>query len=114
MSAARFLHAFGVRHHRVLQSDRVEVAATLPDAQTQEQRGLLRARKQLTRERTSHVQRLQKTLEEANIKLDSGQLASLLTACHFAVCSAAQRCLSPTPISMEADGDNCVVEEPLI
>ena len=39
--------------------------------QTQEQRGLLRTRKQLTRERTSHVQRLQKTLEEANIKLDS-------------------------------------------
>jgi len=29
------------------------------------------ARKQLTREQTSHVQRLQKTLEEANIKLDS-------------------------------------------
>ena len=39
--------------------------------QTQEQRGLLRTRKQLTRERTSHVQRLQKTLEEANIKLNS-------------------------------------------
>src|SRR5213080_2166357 len=37
----------------------------------QELRGLLRTRKQLTRERTSHVQRLQKTLEEANIKLDS-------------------------------------------
>ena len=32
---------------------------------------MLRTRKQLTRERTSHVQRLQKTLEEANIKLDS-------------------------------------------
>jgi transposase len=43
----------------------------VPDTQTQEQRGLLRTRKQLTRERTSHVQRLQKTLEEANIKLDS-------------------------------------------
>jgi transposase len=41
----------------------------VPDTQTQ--RGLLRTRKQLTRERTSHVQRLQKTLEEANIKLDS-------------------------------------------
>lgn len=46
-------------------------ASFVPDAQTQEQRGLLRTRKQLTRERTSHVQRLQKTLEEANIKLDS-------------------------------------------
>ena len=43
----------------------------VPDTQTQEQRGLLRTRKQLTRERTSHVQRLQKTLEEANIKLDT-------------------------------------------
>ena len=43
----------------------------VPDMPTQEQRGLLRTRKQLTRERTSHVQRLQKTLEEANIKLDS-------------------------------------------
>lgn len=46
-------------------------ASFVPDAQTQEQRSLLRTRKQLTRERTSHVQRLQKTLEEANIKLDS-------------------------------------------
>jgi len=46
-------------------------ASFVPDVQTQEQRGLLRTRKQLTRERTSHIQRLQKTLEEANIKLDS-------------------------------------------
>src|SRR5271166_6182646 len=43
----------------------------VPDAQTQEQRGLLRTRKQLVRERSSHVQRLQRTLEDANIKLDS-------------------------------------------
>ncbi len=43
----------------------------VPDEQTLEQRGLLRTRKQLIRERTSHVQRLQKTLEEANIKLNS-------------------------------------------
>ena len=43
----------------------------MPDAETQELRGLLRTRKQLVRERTSHVQRLQKTLEDANIKLDS-------------------------------------------
>lgn len=34
-------------------------------------RDLLRTRKQLTRERTRHIQRLQKTLEDANIKLDS-------------------------------------------
>jgi len=43
----------------------------VPDAQTQEQRGLLRTRKQLVRERASHVQRLLRTLEDANIKLDS-------------------------------------------
>jgi transposase len=46
-------------------------ASFVPDEQTQEVRSLLRARKQLTREQTRHVQRLQKTLEEANIKLDS-------------------------------------------
>jgi transposase len=46
-------------------------ASFVPDMATQEHRGLLRTRKQLTRERTSHVQRLQRTLEEANIKLDS-------------------------------------------
>jgi transposase len=43
----------------------------VPDAQTQELRGLLRTRKQFVRERSGHVQRLQKTLEDANIKLDS-------------------------------------------
>ncbi len=46
-------------------------ASFVPDAATQEQRGLLRTRKQLIRERASHVQRLQRTLEDANIKLDS-------------------------------------------
>jgi transposase len=43
----------------------------VPDEQTQEMRSLLRTRKQLVRECSSHVQRLQKTLEDANIKLDS-------------------------------------------
>ncbi len=43
----------------------------VPDAQIQELRALLRTRKQFMRERSSHVQRLQKTLEDANIKLDS-------------------------------------------
>src|SRR6516164_6504098 len=43
----------------------------VPDQQTQEMRTLLRTRKQLVRERSRHVQRLQKTLEDANIKLDS-------------------------------------------
>ena len=54
-----------------LQAHGLVRASFVPDMATQEQRGLLRTRKQLTRERTSHVQRLQKTLEEANIKLDS-------------------------------------------
>lgn len=43
----------------------------VPDQATQEMRGLLRTRKQLVREQVSHTQRLQKTLEDANIKLDS-------------------------------------------
>ncbi len=43
----------------------------VPDEQTQEMRSLLRTRKQLVRERSSHVQRLHKTLEDANVKLDS-------------------------------------------
>jgi transposase len=46
-------------------------ASFVPEEEIQELRSLLRARKQLTREQTSHIQRLQKTLEEANIKLDS-------------------------------------------
>jgi len=46
-------------------------ASFVPDEEIQELRSLLRARKQLTREQTSHIQRIQKTLEEANIKLDS-------------------------------------------
>jgi transposase len=46
-------------------------ASFVPDAPTQVLRNLLRTRKQLVRERSSHVQRLQKTLEDANIKLDS-------------------------------------------
>jgi len=43
----------------------------VPGAATQEMRALLRTRKQLVREQASHVQRLQKTLEDANIKLSS-------------------------------------------
>ena len=43
----------------------------VPDHQTQEMRTLLRTRKQLTRESARHIQRVQKTLEDANIKLDS-------------------------------------------
>ena len=42
----------------------------VPDEPTQQMRDLLRTRKQLVRERTSHTLRIQKTLEDANIKLD--------------------------------------------
>jgi transposase len=46
-------------------------ASFVPDGETQVMRSLMRTRKQLVRERTGHVQRIQKALEEANIKLDS-------------------------------------------
>jgi transposase len=46
-------------------------ASFVPDPPTQQMRDLLRTRKQLVRERSSHIQRLQKTLEDANIKLDN-------------------------------------------
>ncbi len=45
-------------------------ASFVPGPEIQELRGLLRTRKQLVREKASHVQRLQKTLEEANIMLE--------------------------------------------
>ena len=54
-------------------------ASFVPEAQTQVLRTLLRTRKQLVRERVAHTQRLQKTLEDANIKLDA-VLANLLGA----------------------------------
>jgi transposase len=43
----------------------------VPPPEVAELRSLMRTRRQLVRERTSHTQRIQKTLEEANIKLDS-------------------------------------------
>jgi transposase len=46
-------------------------ASFVPNEDIQELRSLQRARKQLVREQTRHTQRIQKTLEEANIKLDS-------------------------------------------
>ena len=45
-------------------------ASFVPDQPTQQMRDLLRTRKQFGRERSSHIQRIQKTLEDANIKLD--------------------------------------------
>src|SRR3954463_14176397 len=52
-------------------------ASFVPDGPTAELRSLLRTRKQLVRERAGHVQRLQKTLEDANTKFD-GVVADLL------------------------------------
>jgi transposase len=46
-------------------------ASFVPEEDVQELRSLLRTRKQLVREQTRHVQRIQKTLAEANIQLDS-------------------------------------------
>src|SRR5882724_12031829 len=46
-------------------------ASFVPEEDVQELRSLMRTRKQLGREQTRHVQRIQKTLTEANIKLDS-------------------------------------------
>lgn len=43
----------------------------VPDEPTQQMRDLLRTRKQMVRERAGHIQRIQKTLEDANIKLDN-------------------------------------------
>jgi len=43
----------------------------VPEQEIQELRELLRTRKQLTRQQSSHTQRLQKILEVANIKFDS-------------------------------------------
>ncbi|HEY3793045.1 MAG TPA: IS110 family transposase [Bradyrhizobium sp.] len=46
-------------------------ASFVPDEEVQELRALTRTRKQLVREQTRHVQRIEKTLAEANIKLGS-------------------------------------------
>jgi transposase len=46
-------------------------ASFVPDTPTQEMRTFLRTRKQFVREKSSHILRIQKTLEDANIKLDS-------------------------------------------
>src|SRR5208283_1835346 len=52
-------------------------ASFVPEPATQEMRALPRTRKQLVREQASHIQRIQKTLEDANIKLAS-VLASIV------------------------------------
>jgi transposase len=52
-------------------------ASFVPDGQTQELRALLRTRKQLVRERSRHIQRIHKTLEDANLKIDA-ELSDML------------------------------------
>src|SRR5467141_1110809 len=46
-------------------------ASFVPNEEMQELRSLTRTRKQLVREQTRHAQRIQRTLAEANIRLDS-------------------------------------------
>src|ERR687888_34048 len=46
-------------------------ASFVPPTAIQDMRTLMRTRKQLVRERAQHVQRIQKTLEDANIKVAS-------------------------------------------
>jgi len=46
-------------------------ASFVPDGPTQQMRTFLRTRKQFVHEKGSHILRIQKTLEDANIKLDS-------------------------------------------
>lgn len=46
-------------------------ASFVPPPEIQELRDLTRTRRQLIRQRVQHVQRIQKTLEDANVKLDS-------------------------------------------
>jgi transposase len=52
-------------------------ASFVPDGQTQEMRVLLRTRKQFVRERGRHTQRIHKTLEDANLKIES-ELSDIL------------------------------------
>ena len=52
-------------------------ASFVPDGQTQDLRTLLRTRKQLVRERSRHVQRIHKVLEDANLKIDA-ELSDML------------------------------------
>jgi transposase len=56
----------------------------VPDEPTQQMRDLLRTREQFVRERSSHIQRIQKMLEDANIELDSVVTDILgLSGCHI-------------------------------
>jgi transposase len=75
-------------------------ASFVPEAPTQEMRALLRTRKQLVREQASHVQRIQKTLEDANLKL-----ASVLSQ----IMGASGRAILQALIDGERDPDQLLV-----
>jgi hypothetical protein len=62
-------------------------ASLVPEPATQERRALLRTRKQVVREQASHVQRIQKTLEDANLKLAS-VLTNIMGVCGRAILKA--------------------------
>ncbi len=53
-------------------------ASFVPDKPAQELRALLRTRKQLVREKGQHVQRIEKVLQDANLKLNDPTFASIL------------------------------------
>src|SRR4051794_21995579 len=74
-------------------------ASFMPEPATQAMRGLLRTRKQLVREQASHIQRIQKTLEDANLKL-----ASILTD----IMGLSGRALLKALIEGETDPDHLV------
>jgi len=56
-------------------------ASFVPEAPTQEMRALLRTRKQLVREQASHVQRIQKTLEDGKWTVISPPFARPSASC---------------------------------
>ncbi len=60
-----------LEHRRMLDAVFWTRASFVPEARTQAMRALLRTRKPLVREQPSYMQRIQNTLEDANLKLTS-------------------------------------------
>ena len=58
-------------------------ASFVPPTGIQDMRTLMRTRKQLVRERSQHVQRIQKTLEDANLALDVRPARRLARAAQY-------------------------------
>src|SRR5260370_20953531 len=76
----------------------------VPDEPTQQMRDLLRTRKQFARERSRHTQRIQKTLEDANIKLDSVISDILRLSVRRMIQALIARQTSPQAFAKLADG----------